>query len=429
MNLLEVRNIGKKFVMPTGKEIYVLKGITFSINEGEIVSILGPSGSGKSTLLRIIAGLLKPDEGVVIYRDKVITDVNPGVSMVFQNFALFPWLTVEENVETGLISKTMSKEEKKRRVLKAIDTVGLDGFENAYPKELSGGMKQRVGIARGLVVEPDILLMDEPFSALDVLTAENLKSDLLELWIEKRIPTKAILIVTHNIEEAVYLSDRIIIISKDPGVVVEEIKIDIPHWRDKTSTKFLSIVDRVYTILTAGEIEKEREILRISKEIPRIPIARVGAITGFVELISDLGGRTDLFKIGGELYMDIEDLLPLVEASELLGFTRYKQGDIELTEDGKVFSEADVLTKKEIFRKNLLDNVFLIRQILRVLKSKANRRISKEFFLDILERKLSPEEAEKELDILIDWGRYAELFSFDDETDELFLEEEEVADL
>ena len=234
MSLLEVRNIGKKFVMPTGKEIYVLKGVTFSINEGEIVSILGPSGSGKSTLLRIIAGLLKPDEGVVIYRDKVITDVNPGVSMVFQNFALFPWLTVEENVETGLISKNMSKEEKKRRVLKAIDTVGLDGFENAYPKELSGGMKQRVGIARGLVVEPDILLMDEPFSALDVLTAENLKSDILELWIEKRIPTKAILIVTHNIEEAVYLSDRIIIISKDPGTVVEEIKIDIPHWRDKT---------------------------------------------------------------------------------------------------------------------------------------------------------------------------------------------------
>lgn len=429
MSLLEVRNIGKKFIMPGEKEIYVLKGITFSINEGEIVSILGPSGSGKSTLLRIIAGLLRPDEGVVIYRDKVITDVNPGVSMVFQNFALFPWLTVEENVETGLISKQMSKEEKKRRVLKAIDTVGLDGFENAYPKELSGGMKQRVGIARGLVVEPDILLMDEPFSALDVLTAENLKSDLLELWIEKRIPTKAILIVTHNIEEAVYLSDRIIIISKDPGTVVEEIKIDLPHWRDKTSAKFLSIVDRVYTILTAGEIEKEREILRVSKEIPRIPIARVGAITGFVELISDLGGRTDLFKIGGELYMDIEDLLPLVEASELLGFTRYKQGDIELTEDGKVFSEADVLTKKDIFRKNLLNNVFLIRQILRVLKSKANKRISKEFFLDILERKLSPEEAEKELDILIDWGRYAELFSFDDETDELFLEEEEVKNI
>ena len=424
MNLLEVKNVSKKFLFPGNKEIYVLKDINFNIKEGEIVSILGPSGSGKSTLIRIIAGLIRPDEGVVLYRNRVINDVNPGVSIVFQNFGLFPWLTVEENVLLGLTSKNLSIEEKKQRALKVIDVVGLDGFEKAYPKELSGGMKQRVGFARALVVEPDILLMDEPFSSLDVLTAENLKNDLLELWIGSKIPTKAIVLITHSIEEAVYLSDRIIIISKDPGKIVEEIEVKIPHWRDKNSQKFLSLIDRIYTTLTGGEIEKEKEILRVSKEILIVPNARVGAITGFVELISDLGGRTDLFKVGGELYMDLEDLLPIVEASELLGFTSYKQGDIELTLDGEKFVEADVLKKKEIFREKVLENVFLIKQIVRVLKSKANKRISEDFFLDILERRLTRSEAEKQLDILIDWGRYAELFTYDDETDELILEEE-----
>jgi len=424
MNLLEVKNVSKKFLFPGKKEIYVLKDINFDIKEGEIVSILGPSGSGKSTLIRIIAGLIKPDEGVVLYKNNVVMDVNPGVSIVFQNFGLFPWLTVEENVLLGLTSKDMSIEEKKQKALKVIDTVGLDGFEKAYPKELSGGMKQRVGFARALVVEPDILLMDEPFSSLDVLTAENLKNDLLELWIGNKIPTKAIILITHSIEEAVYMSDRIIIISKDPGKIVEEIEVKIPHWRDKNSQKFLSLVDRIYTTLTGGEIEKEREILRVSKEILIVPYARVGAITGFVELVADLGGRTDLFKIGGELYMDLEDLLPIVEASELLGFTSYKQGDIELTTDGEKFVEADVLKKKEIFREKVLENVFLIKQIVRVLKSKANKRISEDFFHDILERRLTRSEAEKQLDILIDWGRYAELFTYDDETDELILEEE-----
>jgi NitT/TauT family transport system ATP-binding protein len=424
MYLLEVRNISKKFTFPQKKEIFVLKDINFNVKEGEIISILGPSGSGKSTLLRIIAGLIKPDEGVVLYRNKVITDVNPGVSIVFQNFALFPWLTVEENVLLGLINKDIDSKEKREKALKAIDIVGLDGFEKAYPKELSGGMKQRVGFARALVVEPDILLMDEPFSSLDVLTAENLRNDLLELWIENKIPTKAIILITHSIEEAVYMSDRVLIISKDPGRIIEDIEIKIPHWRDKNSQKFLSLVDRIYTTLTGGEIEKEREIMRVSKDILMIPYARVGAITGFVELISDLGGRTDLFKVGRELYMDLEDLLPIVEASELLGFTRYKQGDIELTEDGEKFVEADLLKKKEIFREKVLENVFMIKQIVRVLKSKTNKRISEDFFLDILERRMTRSEAEKQMDILIDWGRYAELFTYDDETDELILEEE-----
>jgi len=219
-------------------------------------------------------------------------------------------------------------------------------------------MKQRVGFARALVVEPDILIMDEPFSSLDILTSENLKNDLLELWIGNKIPTKAIVLITHNIEEAVYMSDRVIIISKDPGKIIEEIDIKIPHWRDKNSPKFLSLIDRIYTTLTGGEIEREKEILKASKEILVVPYARVGAITGFVELISDLGGKTDLFKIGTELYINLEDLLPVVEASELIGFTNYKQGDVELTEDGEKFVEADVLKKKEIFREKVLENVF-----------------------------------------------------------------------
>ncbi|MFN3698926.1 MAG: ABC transporter ATP-binding protein, partial [Dictyoglomus sp.] len=255
MELLKLENITVSFKFPEG-EITVLENINFKVEEGDFIALLGPSGSGKSTLLRVIAGLLKPNKGKVYYKGQEIEGVNPGVAMVFQNFALFPWLSVLENVELGLKALGVPPEERKQKALKAIDLIGLDGFENAYPKELSGGMRQRVGFARALVMEPDILLLDEPFSALDVLTAENLRNDLIELWIEKRIPTKAIILVTHSIEEAVYMADRIILLSKDPGRVIKEIRINLPHWRDKKAQEFLEIVDEIYGVLTGKPTEK-----------------------------------------------------------------------------------------------------------------------------------------------------------------------------
>ncbi|ACK42050.1 MULTISPECIES: nitrate/sulfonate/bicarbonate ABC transporter ATP-binding protein [Dictyoglomus] len=419
MELLRLEHITVSFTFPEG-EITVLDDINFTVNEGDFIALLGPSGSGKSTILRVIAGLLKPNKGKVYYKGEEIKGVNPGVAMVFQNFALFPWLTVLENVELGLKAKGVPPEERKEKAIKAIDLIGLDGFENAYPKELSGGMKQRVGFARALVMEPDILLLDEPFSALDVLTAENLRNDLIELWIEKRIPTKAIILVTHSIEEAVYMADRIILLSKDPGRIIKEVRIDLPHWRDKKSQEFLDIVDEIYGVLTGKPVER---IIAREKRPLHIPQASVGSITGLVELVNDLDGKADIYKLGEELLMDVEDLLPIIEACEILGFAEVKEGDLILTEAGKKFSEADVLERKEIFKEFAIEKVPFLKQIVKVLQSKSNHKVPRSFFLDLLKQHLSPQEAERELDILIDWGRYAELFEYDDDRDELYLPE------
>jgi len=425
MELLKLENINLSFKFPEG-EVKVLENISFSINEGEILALLGPSGSGKSTILRIIAGLLKPQEGKVYYKGKELKGINHGVSMVFQNFALFPWLTVLENVEIGLRALGLPQELRREKALKAIDLIGLDGFENAYPKELSGGMKQRVGFARALVMEPDILLLDEPFSALDVLTAENLRNDLIELWIEKKIPTKAMILVTHSIEEAVYIADRVILLRKDPGRIIKEINIDIPHWRDKKSKEFLDLVDMIYGILTGKPVEK---IAFKEKRHLFIPQAGVGAITGLIEVVNDKEGPVDIYKLGEELLMDIEDLLPIVEASEILGLAEVKEGDFYLTNAGKKFAEADVLERKELFKELAIEKVPFLKQIVRILQSKSNHKASRTFFLDLLKQHLLAQEAEKQLDVLIDWGRYAEIFEYDDNKDEIYLPEVPLAEV
>jgi NitT/TauT family transport system ATP-binding protein len=419
MELLKLENITVSFTFPEGT-VTVLDNINFTVNERDFLALLGPSGSGKSTLLRIIAGLIKPNKGKVYFKGEEIKDINPGVAMVFQNFALFPWLTVLENVELGLKAKGIPPEERRKKATEAIDLIGLDGFENAYPKELSGGMRQRVGFARALVMEPDILLLDEPFSALDVLTAENLRNDFIELWIEKRIPTKAIILVTHSIEEAVYMADRIILLSKDPGRIIKEIRIDLPHWRDKKSQEFLEIVDEIYSTLTGKPLEK---ILWKEKRHIQIPEASVGSITGLVELVNDLEGKADIYKLGEELLMDVEDLLPIVEACELLGFAEVKEGDLILTEAGKKFAEADVLERKDIFKTLAIEKVPFLKQIVKVLQAKSNHKVPRAFFLDLLRKNLTPKEAERQLDTLINWGRYAELFEYDDDKDELYLPE------
>ena len=419
MELLILENVSVSFKFPEG-EITVLDNINFTVNDNDFLALLGPSGSGKSTILRAIAGLIKPKQGKVYFKGEELKGINPGVAMVFQNFALFPWLTVFENVELGLKTLGLSPEERKKKVLEAIDLIGLDGFENAYPKELSGGMRQRVGFARALVMDPDILLLDEPFSALDVLTAENLRNDLIELWIEKRIPTKAIILVTHSIEEAVYMADRIILLSKDPGRVIKEITIDLPHWRDKKSYEFLEIVDDIYGILTGKPSEK---ISWRDRKRFNIPQASVGSITGLVELVNDLEGKADIYKLGEELLMDVEDLLPIIEACEILGFAEVREGDLILTEAGKKFADADVLERKEIFKELSIEKVPFLKQIVKVLQSKSNHKVPRPFFLDLLKQHFAPKEAERQLDVLIDWGRYAELFEYDDDRDELYLPE------
>ncbi len=427
-HLIEVRNISKDFEGASGHQFRVLSDIQLNIQEGEILAILGPSGSGKSTLLRIIAGLVPPTSGEVYYRNRPFAGTNPGVSMVFQSFALFPWLTVLENVELGLRYVPLTRTEKRQKAIEAIDMIGLDGFENAYPKELSGGMRQRVGLGRALVMEPDILLMDEPFSALDVLTAENLKRDLLELWQMGKIPTKAIVLVTHGIEEAVYMADRAIVLSRDPARVIHNLPIPLPHWRDRKSDPFTRLVDELYSIMTQQKEVRaiQQEAAQISRKITTIPNVTAGAVTGFIELIDDLGGRVDLYKIGESLSLDLEDLLPIVETARIFGFGEVLSGDFELTEIGKRLADATVLDRKTIVRDQALTHIPLMERILWVLESKRNGQMPREFFLEILQNSLGKSEAEQQLDTLISWGRYAELFAYDEDSKLIYSEEYEL---
>lgn len=448
--IIEVRHVTRAFPLPGGGQMTVLEDIDLKLYEGEFLAILGPSGSGKSTLLRIITGLVPPTSGQVLYRGRDMRDAEASVAMVFQSFALYPWLTVQQNVELGLEARGVPRVQRQKRALAAIDLVGLDGFEHAFPRELSGGMKQRVGLARALVVEPDVLVMDEPFSGLDVLTAESLRSDLLELWLDRRIPTCAIVLVTHSIEEAVFMAGRAVVLSRDPARVVAEVSIELPHRRNPDAPGFKALVDHIYSLLTTPRRDDQRRAAALPGEASarleapvvagaahapsalhapattlrsrRLPSARAGALNGFVELLEEADGRVDLFELGARLHLDLEDLLPIVDACELLGLCRVTPGDVELTPEGMRYAAAGVTERKELFRRQALACVPELERLLAVLRSKADHRMPREFFLDILEHRYGTQEAQRQLDTLMDWGRYAELFAYDEASRMLFLE-------
>jgi NitT/TauT family transport system ATP-binding protein len=427
--IIQLNNVKKLFPKAEHQELVVLDDVNFSLNEGEIVAILGKSGSGKSTLLRIIAGLIKPNAGEVLYRGKPVTGPVDGVAMVFQSFALLPWLTVLQNVELGLEAQGVPPDERRARALKVIDIIGLDGFESAFPKELSGGMRQRVGFARALVVNPDLLLMDEAFSALDVLTADNLKSDLLDLWETKQTNTNGILFVTHNIEEAVMLADRIIIFNSDPGTIRAELQVKMPHPRYDQDEEFRSLVEQIYGLMTsrgraekAGYVQAQRmKTLDISYRLPDVEISE---LTGLIETLheSEHHDRMDLPELADYLNLNVDDLFPITEVIEILGFAQVRNADIILTPAGKQFASADILERKKIFAKHLLKNIPLAGHIIQVLESRPNKSATLARFLNELEDYLSEQEAERVLRVLIDWGRYAEIFAYDDKSGMLSLE-------
>lgn len=418
-NIIDIKQVRKSFKKAEYQDLLVLENINFQMREGEIVALLGKSGSGKSTLLRIVAGLIRPSEGEVWYRDRLVTGPVQGVAMVFQNFALLPWLTVLQNVELGLEAQGLPRAERRSRALHAIDTIGLDGFESAFPKELSGGMRQRVGFSRALVVNPDLLLMDEPFSALDVLTADNLKSDLLDLWQEKKTSTNGILFVTHNIEEAALLADRIIVFGNDPGYIRAEIPVSLPHPRNEQDSLFRDVVDHIYKLMTTRDDGTER----ISRDIRhkkvnlgyRLPDADISELTGLLEILDEPehNGRMDLPELADLLHLNIDDLFPLTEVLEILRFANVSEGDIELSTAGKLFANADILERKRIFATHLIKYVPLAHHIRRVLDERPGHHASKERFLNELEDYLSEQEAMRVLKVVIDWGRYAEMFAFD----------------
>jgi NitT/TauT family transport system ATP-binding protein len=432
--IIQACAVEKYYPQADGNRIEVIAPTALSVYPGKIVALLGPSGSGKSTLLRMLTGLSKPSSGQVLWHAKPLDGQIPNVSIVFQSFALFPWLNVLDNVEAPLVARGAGAIERHKRALKMIDTVGLDGFETAYPKELSGGMKQRVGFARALVVEPEVLFMDEPFSALDVLTAENLRSELLELWLSKKMPTTAIFLVTHNIEEAVLLADRVIVLGRNPGRIRSDFEIDIPQYRDRKSPRFLAYVDYIYKTLTRPEQEASapgKQVGEAADGQPRarakfqmLPHARPGGIAGFMELLADRGGSEDLYKLADQLSMDVDDLLPIVDAAVMLGFAKVQEGDVTITPGGRAFGEADIQGQKAIFRKAALEHVALLRLIENTLHAKRDRAIGEEFFRDILDEHFSAEEVERQFETALNWGRYAEIFDYDSETKRLFHNEE-----
>lgn len=422
--IIALNALNKSYRKASSQQLLVLNDVNFELNTGEIVALLGKSGSGKSTLLRIIAGLTRPTSGSITYRGKPVTKPVPGIAMVFQSFALMPWLTVLENVELGLEAQGIKRAERRHRAIEAIDTIGLDGFESAYPKELSGGMRQRVGFARALVINPDVLLMDEPFSALDVLTAENLKSDLLELWQEKKTNTNCILLVTHNIEEAAMLADRILILGNDPGYIRSDLKVDLPHPRKSESPEFRNFVDNIYTLMTSGPFEKAKHAHR-ERHIGfgyRLPDVDPSELSGLIETMTTFDAQIDLPELADELMMNVDDLFPILETLEILGFAKITDGDIHLSTLGKQFYDADLQERKQLFAQRLLEKVPLARYISRVLDDKPGHSVSEERFLSKLEDFLSEKEAERVLRTMIDWGRYAEIFAYDFNTGMLSLE-------
>ena len=427
--IIEARKIAKSYQQPDGPEIQVIAPIDLDLEPNTILAVLGPSGSGKSTLLRMLSGLLQPSAGEVLWHGAPVSKCSPNVAIVFQSFALFPWLTVLENVEAPLLARGLAADDRRSRALKTIASVGLANFETAYPKELSGGMKQRVGFARALAVEPEVLFMDEPFSALDVLTAENLRGELMELWLAHKIPTRSIFLVTHNIEEAVLLADRIVVLGRNPATIRADLRLPLKRPRDRKSAAFLLYVDYIYKVITQPQLEVTPPTAPVrggARLIPQmLPHSRPGSVGGLLELLIDRGGEEDMYHIAEDLLLEIDDLLPIIETAALLGFATVREGDVVITQHGKEFAGGDIGTRKKLFREAALARVALLQQMKAALEKKSDHKMPLEFFRDILDEHFTAEDVQRQIETALNWGRYAEIFRYDSETDEVSLYEAE----
>jgi len=426
--LLDIHDLQQSFPRADGGEHLVLDGVNLALTQGQIVGLLGRTGSGKSTLLRLIAGLARPSGGTITYLGEPVNAPAPGIAMVFQSFALFPWLTVLENVQLGLEALGLPEAEIRQRALAAIDLIGLDGYESAYPRELSGGMRQRVGFARALVVHPNILLMDEPFSALDVLTAETLRTDFLDLWGDGKLPIKGVILVTHNIEEAVLMCDRILLFSTNPGHIISEIAVDLKQPRNRLDAQFRDLVEKIYVAMTSrtgppphiGAVA-ERTATTMNTVLPRVS---ANLLSGLIETLAaaPYNGKADLPVLADELHMEVDDLFPVTESLQMFRLAEVEGGDIKLTDIGRQFAELGMDDRKKLFQRQLLAYVPLAAHIRRVLQERTNHVAPKTRFFDELEDHMSSEDAELTLRAVIAWGRYAEIFAYDDDSGTFSLE-------
>jgi NitT/TauT family transport system ATP-binding protein len=425
--IAEAKNVSVSFGDGENNRL-VLKDISLAVLTGQVLAILGPSGCGKSTFLRALVGLLKPTEGEVFAHGRPLTGVHPGVSLVFQNFALFPWLTVQENIAVALNGLGLGEEAGRQRVARCIDVVGLEGFEEAYPKELSGGMKQRVGIARALARGPELLCMDEPFSALDVFTAESLRSEVYRLWSGggSKLPfsLKSVIIITHVIEEAVFLADRIVVMGAQPGHISQIILNDVPHPREYQSPPFQRMVRRLHDIITkdvAASDTPEPAPGGISMPEP-IPPVTPGQVFGLMGILRDHGGQMDVFNLDQLTDYDFGHTLAVVKAGEMLEFLDSPKNLVVLTDAGRQFLDADVNARKLLFRQQL-EKLGTFRFVRQLLEESAGHALSKEIVEEELCVRLCTEDIPKLIDVIINWGRYAELFGYEPDSEKLYLDQ------
>jgi NitT/TauT family transport system ATP-binding protein len=422
--IAEIRNVCKEFTLPNGADLKVLENISLQIHAGEIVALLGPSGSGKSTMMRILTGLITPTTGEVLAYDKPLVGFHPRASIVFQNFALYPWLTVHENIAMGFEWLQLPEEEVRTRVRQAVDKVGLEGFEEAYPKELSGGMKQRVGIARAIVVQPELLCMDEPFSALDVLTAENLRAEVLSLWLDHKVEIKSVLFVTHDIREAVFLANRIVVLSTNPGAIRIILQNDMPHPRDMRSPAFLAMIDHIHDIITNAIIPDEvapAVPTTVPRHVEPLPHVTPGEILGLLEILDDHNGTMDIFDLAQKTGKDFGSTITVVKAAELLDFVDTPKHNVVFTDTGKQFLKGDVNNRKLLFKQQML-SLRLFEVVSGMLRRTESLNLSEEIVLEQLAILLPNEDVEKLFETMVGWARYGELFGYNADDKVLYLD-------
>lgn len=413
--LCEVRNVSQEFPQPRGVPLRVLADVTLAVRPDEVIALLGPSGCGKSTLLRILAGLTQPTSGTVLYHGQPLRGLNPGVGFVFQSFALFPWMTVTENVESALRPMGLLGEEIRARAQKAITLVGLSGAEEAYPRELSGGMKQRVGMARALSLNPEMLFMDEPFSQVDALTAESLRAEVLDIWAAKDQNPRSIVMVSHDIKEVASMSDRIFVLGTRPGQIRTVVENTLPRPRNYRSPAFLQLVDRLHDIITGSEMpDIPTPIPGAGVMIEPLPDARASEIAGLLEYLDGHGGREEVFRIVSDTHREFGVVITIVNAAELLNFVDTPRRTVVLKSLGTRFIHANPIEQKALWREQLL-RLALFKQVAEALRRKEDHLLDADFVLETIAMMMPYENYERVFETFVSWARYGDLFAYDED--------------
>jgi NitT/TauT family transport system ATP-binding protein len=421
--LCEVRGVFHDFQMPNGTPRRILDNINLTVQPNEVVALLGPSGCGKSTILRILAGLIQPTRGEVLYHDKPLHGLNPGVSIVFQSFALFPWMTVEENVHAVLKAAHVPPAEAAQRVKNSVRMVGLAGMEELYPRELSGGMKQRIGMARALSVDPEILLMDEPFSQVDALTAESLRSEVIDIWSAVDRNPSAILMVSHDIKEVAFMADRIVILAADPGRVQTIVENRLPRPRDYRSAEFLGLVDHLHDIITGAEMpDVPVTTARPSTALEPLPDALPSEVIGLLEYLDARGGKEEVFRIAADTRREYGHVIQIVEAAEMLNFVDTPRRMVVLEANGRKLVKADAEGQKAIWREELL-KLRLFSHVNEALRRQSNHEVDAIFVLETIILNMPQENYDRIFKTLIGWARFGNLFAYDEEQQTVSLPE------